>query len=98
MEKLPSWLLKAMVASAGAVTVLLLLRKWRSKAAVAPAPEAPEAPKAVPSEQMAIKAAQAAGLTGLAAQKAAALQGKQAELTGSLEEEPIASNFEGESH
>ncbi|CAJ1424694.1 unnamed protein product [Effrenium voratum] len=78
MERIPSWALKAAVASLGAAFVLALLSRKAKKveerlvAPPAAAPTAPAAPAAT-SEEVALQAAKAAGLTGIEAQKAAAL-------------------------
>mmetsp|Transcript_71023 Transcript_71023/g.156710 ORF Transcript_71023/g.156710 Transcript_71023/m.156710 type:complete len:182 (+) Transcript_71023:45-590(+) len=95
-SRLPSWVLKAAVASLGAVAVVALLRKYQSKAKEVPSSSRKpvEAPVRTqpPPEEVALQAAKAAGLTGLAAQKAAALEvsGKPpggADLNLSIEED-----------
>lgn len=74
---MPSWVVKVGAASLGAVAVLALL-KYRSQQSVKVAPEPTARPQAAVQqaspEDVALQAAKAAGLTGLAAQKAAALE------------------------
>ncbi|CAE7258639.1 BOLA1 [Symbiodinium natans] len=80
MDNVPSWVLKAAVASLGAVAVLALLRRQQLQAKIQEAEvalkkaEPAPAPKAAkPKEEVALQIAQAAGLQGIAAQKAAAI-------------------------
>ncbi|CAE7337021.1 SUFE1 [Symbiodinium pilosum] len=84
MDSLPSWVLKVSVASLGAVAVLALLRRQQLQAKIketeaglsqtaTPSPPAPASAPAKPKEEVALQAAKASGLEGIAAQKAAAM-------------------------